>query len=75
MSEIGGRGALTVVVNGVAEDVTEGTTVSGVLDTLGLPSRGVAVALNGAVVPRSEWRAARLHSGDKVEILTAAQGG
>jgi len=38
-------------------------------------SRGVAVALNGAVVPRSEWEAQRLSAGDDVEIVGAVQGG
>ena len=38
-------------------------------------SRGVAVALNGAVVPRSEWAAQRLSAGDDVEIVGAVQGG
>jgi sulfur carrier protein len=37
--------------------------------------RGIAVARNGEVVPRSEWLATRLDPGDLVEVLTAAQGG
>ena len=38
-------------------------------------TRGVAVAVNGAVVPRSQWAATTLRPGDRVEILVAAQGG
>jgi sulfur carrier protein len=36
---------------------------------------GVAVVRNAAVVPRSQWAATTLISGDDVEIVTAAQGG
>lgn len=37
--------------------------------------KGVAVALNGAVVPRADWPATRLNPGDSVEIVRARQGG
>lgn len=38
-------------------------------------TRGVAVALNGAVVPRGEWDRTPLNAGDAVEIVRARQGG
>ena len=37
--------------------------------------RGIAVALNGAVVPRAAWRDTPLRPGDNVEIVRARQGG
>jgi sulfur carrier protein len=37
--------------------------------------RGIAVALNGAVVPRAAWPATALHPGDSIEIVRARQGG
>ena len=37
--------------------------------------RGIAVALNGAVIPRAAWRETPLKSGDSVEIVRARQGG
>ena len=37
--------------------------------------RGIAVALNGAVVPRAAWRDTALQAGDSVEIVRARQGG
>jgi sulfur carrier protein len=37
--------------------------------------RGIAVALNGAVVPRAAWRDTPLKAGDTVEIVRARQGG
>lgn len=37
--------------------------------------RGIAVALNGAIVPRAAWPQTQLRSGDSVEIVRARQGG
>ena len=37
--------------------------------------RGIAVALNGAVVPRAAWPQTPLRAGDTVEIVRARQGG
>ena len=37
--------------------------------------RGIAVAVNGGIVPRAEWPTFTLHDGDSVEVLTAVQGG
>ena len=37
--------------------------------------RGIAVAVNGQVVPRTEWENARINKGDRVEIVRALPGG
>jgi sulfur carrier protein len=37
--------------------------------------KGIAVAVNGAVVPRAAWPATQLKAGDNVEIVRARQGG
>ena len=37
--------------------------------------RGIAVAINGAIVPRAAWPQTRLSPGDSVEIVRAGQGG
>jgi sulfur carrier protein len=37
--------------------------------------RGIAVALNGAVVPRTAWKETPLRAGDTIEIVRARQGG
>ena len=51
-------------------------TVAGLVAALpGAGPRGIAIAVNGEVVPRSAWDATGLHPGDRVEVLTAAQGG
>jgi sulfur carrier protein len=37
--------------------------------------RGIAVALNGAIVPRAAWPQTPLRPGDSIEIVRALQGG
>lgn len=64
-----------VFVNGDATDVAEGTTVADVVARHRSSPRGIAVARNEEVVPRSTWAAVVLAEGDRLEILTAAQGG
>ena len=54
-----------------------GATLPAVLALLGIAPdvRGVAVAVDGAGVPRQDWAATELAQGARVEVLTAAQGG
>jgi sulfur carrier protein len=57
--------------------VADGATLADVLGDLGLSpgGRGVAVAVEAEVVPRGEWPSRRLEGGERVEVLTASQGG
>jgi sulfur carrier protein len=64
-----------VEVNGVARVLAVRTTVSDVVATMVRSETGCAVAVNGEVVPRGSWSARVLADGDRVEILTAVQGG
>jgi sulfur carrier protein len=64
-----------VVVNGAARDVTAGFTVADAVRLITDNARGIAVAVNGDVVTRSTWQSVTLTDGDKVEVLTAVQGG
>jgi sulfur carrier protein len=63
-------------VNG-HDEALAAKTIAALLDEkeIGADARGVAVALNGAVVPRAAWSATRLSPGDAVEIVRAQQGG
>jgi sulfur carrier protein len=65
---------MKVIVNDEAVDVDEQTTVAGLLHRLGFPDRGIAVAVDWSVIPRSQWDTA-LSDGAKVEVVTAVQGG
>ncbi|QBI18160.1 sulfur carrier protein ThiS [Egibacter rhizosphaerae] len=64
-------------VNGEPRTVTEGATVADLVTELGQdPERpGVAVAVDGEVVPRGQWTEAALVEGAQVEVVGAAQGG
>jgi sulfur carrier protein len=67
---------MRLIVNAVESHVDEAATVTDVVHSLaGRDPRGVAVAVNGTVVPRTGWAATVLRTGDVVEVLTAVQGG
>ena len=63
-------------VNGEAEAL-EREALTDLLTAKGIDpgGRGVAVALNGNVVPRGAWAGTRIAPGDEVEIVQARQGG
>jgi sulfur carrier protein len=63
-----------VELNGVPRDIGPGTTVGDLVRSLAGDGSGCAVAVNGAVVPRSDWQR-EVSPGDRVEVLTAVQGG
>jgi sulfur carrier protein len=65
---------MRLVVNDEPVEVGENTTVEQLLAGLGMSDKGIAVAVDWAVVPRSEWHVA-LPDGAKVEVVTAVQGG
>ena len=64
-----------ISVNGTPSDITPGTTVVELLHLLEAPDRGVAVALDGEVVPRGAWGATAIADEAKVEVVVAVQGG
>jgi sulfur carrier protein len=67
---------MTVRINGEPHEVNDATTIADVVRSLvERAERGVAVALDGDVVPRSEWEATTLRDGAHVEVLRAVQGG
>ncbi|MFJ9695156.1 sulfur carrier protein ThiS [Kitasatospora sp. NPDC101183] len=66
---------IALTVNGEPRRLPAATTLAEVVATVSAANTGVAAALNEAVVPRSSWSATPLSSGDRIEILTAVQGG
>ncbi len=66
---------MRLTVNGRDCRVGPGLSVEVLLASLSSARRGVAVAVNGTVVPRSSWADVALADGDTVEVLSAAQGG
>ncbi|BBX84660.1 MULTISPECIES: sulfur carrier protein ThiS [Mycolicibacterium] len=65
---------MLITVNDESVEIREGTTVAELIDTLGFPDKGIAVAVDWAVLPRSEWDDV-LTEGVKIEVVTAVQGG
>lgn len=66
---------MNIHVNGEPWELPPGSTLADVLERLAAPPRGVAVALDGAVVPRASWPGTALRAGAVIEVLTAVQGG
>lgn len=66
---------MTVTVNGEPGDLPDPPTVATVVASLGATGNGCAVAVNEEIVPRREWGERRIRPGDRVEVLTAVQGG
>ena len=65
------------MVNGEERPAPADGTVIALLSSLDVDpgERGVAVAVNGEVVPRQEWETKSLTAGDRVELVRAVQGG
>jgi sulfur carrier protein len=66
-----------VMLNGETAELADGATVKAAVDTLELPAsgRGLAVAVDAEVVPRTEWDTHELQEGARIEVLRAIQGG
>jgi sulfur carrier protein len=64
-----------VRINGEDEAFAAATVADLVARRIAPDARGVAVALNGAVVPRARWTETALSPGDRIEIVHARQGG
>ena len=67
---------MRIELNGEPVELDEDASVAAAVDALRAGSaRGVAVAVDGEVVPRSAWDATALRDGQQVEVLHAVQGG
>jgi len=66
-----------VMLNGERRELNGRATVAAAVELAGAPEggRGVAVALDGEVVPRGEWATTEVRDGQELEGLRAVQGG
>jgi sulfur carrier protein len=65
-----------ITINGERRELGERATIEAAIHAAGAPDgRGVAVALDGEVVPRGEWATTAVREGQHVEVLRAVQGG
>jgi len=62
-------------VNGEEQEVAAGTTVTDLLETLGLSAKRVAIEHNRVIVKQDQWAGLALESGDELEIVHFVGGG
>ncbi|MBW7909527.1 MAG: sulfur carrier protein ThiS [Kiritimatiellae bacterium] len=65
---------MNIIVNGEPAEIATETTIARLLELRARPT-GVAIAVNGTFVPRSQYGERHLAEGDKVEIVAPMQGG
>jgi sulfur carrier protein len=66
---------MRTMVNGKALDVAERATLADLIAQLALDSRGIAIAVNDAVIARSRYAELTLHEDDRIEVIHAVAGG
>lgn len=68
---------MKIILNGTLTELEAGATITGAVEATGAsePFEGIAVAINGDVVPRSEWDSTELFEGQRIEVVRAVQGG
>ncbi|MEA2423903.1 MAG: sulfur carrier protein [Thermoleophilaceae bacterium] len=68
---------MTIWLNGEERDLPTGVSLAQAIEAAGAPPgrRGIAVALDGEVVPRQRWDVTELADGQHIEVVTAVQGG
>jgi sulfur carrier protein len=62
-------------VNGEVRELADGMTIAALLDELGVPRAGIAVAMNESVIRRADYDSSAIADGDAVEIIKAVAGG
>ena len=67
--------SLKIQVHGETQNLPETTPLEGWVQSLEIPYRHVAIAINGEVIPRSQWTLTSLTEGDEVQIIHAVGGG
>lgn len=68
---------IVVTINGERRELSDGAMVESAVTASGAPTggRGVAVAVDGEVVPRGAWERTPVVDGQEIEVLQAVQGG
>lgn len=66
---------MQIHLNGSPHELADGSTVGVLLETLDLRQRRVAVEINEAIIPRSEYDQTLLNPQDRVEVVHAIGGG
>jgi sulfur carrier protein len=64
-----------VDVNGAARELADGTTLLRLIESVAGTARGSAAVVDGAVIARSDWPSFTVVEGQRIELITAVQGG
>lgn len=66
---------MKVTLNDIAVDAADGTTVAALLEGQNIKTRGIALAVNGKVLPKADYESHCLSDGDSIIIIKAFYGG
>lgn len=66
---------ISVSVNEKVHSFSPAATLQSILSELTISEKGIAIAINEQIIPKTEWDKTRLNNNDKILIITATQGG
>jgi sulfur carrier protein len=66
---------MQITVNGELQQAPDGLALTELVRRISDRPTGIAVALNSEVVPRGSWEETSLRAGDRIDVVTAVQGG
>ena len=66
---------MEIILNGAAKQVPQQSSIKDLLAEIGVLGERVAIELNQAVVPKSEYASRQLQAADQIEIIQAVGGG
>ncbi len=66
---------MTIIVNGESKEIAQGTTITKLIDSLGVKVQVMAAAVNMEIVKKDKWDTHLLNKNDKVELLHFVGGG
>lgn len=66
---------INIILNGTPQAIPDSFTITQLIETLRLPTQGIALAINDSVIPKSQWTHVILKNSDKIEMITIVQGG
>jgi sulfur carrier protein len=66
---------MLIELNGSPHELAEAATLGTLIETVTGSTRGSAVVVDDEVIPRNGWADYALHDGQRVELITAVQGG
>ena len=66
---------MRITVNGQPREAADELSLAELVRQISDRSTGIAVAVNSEVVPRGSWSDTAVRPGDRVDVVTAVQGG